>query len=121
MPSEIRQLIFSEDEVMAALRLFQEERQGTPIGPGMNVSFKEDPDVAAEMRCSDGVLRNFDTAQIAAALMLQCNREGIVLPKAAAKSMGLRDGQVVLTLESEDAAVQEAALKPVQIFTDKRH
>lgn len=118
MPSEKRQLTFSEDEVMVALRLFQEQRQGAPIGPGMNVSYAEDPEMSAEMRCSDGVTREFDSAQIAAALMLQCNREGIVLPKAATKALSLSDGQMVLTLEI--ATAQVSALKPLQVFTDRR-
>lgn len=119
MPSEIRQLTFVEEEVMLALRLFQEQRQGTPIGPGMNVSYAEEPEVSAEMRCSDGVTRDFDSAQIAAALMLQCNREGIVLPKAATKALSLRDGQMVLTLEINEAA-EVSAIKPLQVFTDRR-
>ena len=120
MPSEIRHLIFSEDEVMVALRLFQEQRQGTPIGPGMSVSYLEDPDVSVEMRCSDGVIRDFDPAEIAAALMIQCNRDGIVLPKAATKALSLRNGQIFLTLEISEASTQTASLKPVQVFTDRR-
>lgn len=120
MPSEIRHLIFTEDEVMVALRLFQEQRQGIPIGPGMNVSYLADPDVSAEMRCSDGVTRDFDSAQIAAALMLQCNRDGIVLPKAATKALSLADGQMLLTLELNEASAQASSLKPFEVFTDRR-
>lgn len=120
MPSEIRQLTFSEDEVMVALRLFQEQRQGAPVGPGMNVSYAENPDVSVVMRCSDGVTRDFDSAQVAAALMLQCNRNGIVLPKAATKALSLRDGQMLLTLETSKDSVRASSLKPIQVFTDRR-
>lgn len=120
MPFEIRQLHFSGDEVMDALRLFEEQHREAPVGPGINISYREQPVVAAEVSCSDGVSRSYEGAQLAAALISYCNRVKIVLPRFASKTFEIRSGRLVLILELAETEDNKKALEPVSVFTDAR-
>lgn len=120
MPSEIRHLLFTGDEVMDALRLFEEQRRGALVGPGINVSYRERGTISAEVTCSDGVTRSYDAAQLAAALIYYCNKLKIVLPRSASKSLELRGRSLVLALELGQADQVAEAVGPTAVFTDAR-
>lgn len=120
MPSEIRHLLFSGDEVMDALRIFEEQHRHALVGSGINIRFREQQEISAEVSCSDSVTRSYNAAHLAAALIGYCNKVRIVLPRLAKKSLELRERSLVLVLELGKADEGVEALEPMAVFTDAR-
>ncbi len=102
MPQELRKIVFSEDELKAAV-IDHCMRNGINLPRGVMTGFKATPDVAAT------VVITYDTTEIqdapevrvgrddvAAALIRHCGANKIPLPRAARKILKVENGEVSL-------------------------
>lgn len=104
MPTEIRNIIFSTNEVLFAVKDFrQRKKDPLPSGSILDCKMIEKPDVHVEieMACDpDDHKRNFTfgSEELAAALILFCINRKIPLPAAAIKILQLFDGELGLVV-----------------------
>lgn len=91
MPSEIRHLIFSDEEVIVALgRFHRRMREKLPAGNIVKLVIRKTPSVAAELDIAtdggaDRQIVRIEGERLAAALILHCSSERIPLPATAHK------------------------------------
>jgi hypothetical protein len=109
MPSELRQIIFTSDEAMAALRQFyQRSNQAFPKGRIENVGVSAangcqlDCDVVDSNEIRDHV--TVASEKLAAALLLYCKTRKIPVPVAARKTMNVVNGQLALCIALGESA-----------------
>jgi len=109
MPSELRQIIFTNDEALAALRQFyQRSNQAFPKGRVENIGVSAangcqlDCDVVDDNEIRDHV--SVASEKLAAALLLYCKTRKIPVPVAARKTMNLVNGQLALCIALGGAA-----------------
>ncbi len=104
MPTEIRNIIFSTNEVLFAVKDFrQRKKDPLPSGSILDCKMIEKPEVHAriEMACDpDGAKRTitFESEELAAALILFCINRRIPLPANAIKILQLFDGELGLVV-----------------------
>mgnify|MGYP006218025291 CR=1 FL=1 len=108
MPSEVRAIKFSNDELMTALfRYAQRNGQGRKSGLPTKVELSQNGEVSARLYATYQEPLDCNAAYIAAALILLCVRQRIPIPKKAQKSIHVQDGNVVLVLKSGDSPPQQ--------------
>ena len=102
MPTEIRHIIFTNDEVVRAAIEYH-KRTGSPLPPGtvIKVAFEKDPGVRCGLHMgldSDGSRQLFwiEETILAAALIFYCINNRIPLPTKAAKNLHMVGEQVAL-------------------------
>jgi hypothetical protein len=100
MPSESRTLTFSNAEVIEALELFSEQAQRPlPEGGVKRLVFSNEREVKATVEPNSGdTPMHFYEHEIAAALILYCNKHGIPVARRAIKSLQVAQDAVVLQL-----------------------
>ena len=104
MPTEIRNIIFSTNEVLFAVKDFrQRKKDPLPSGSILDCKMIEEPKVHVqiEMACDpDGHKRTltFESEELAAALILFCINRRIPLPADALKILQLFDGELGLVV-----------------------
>jgi hypothetical protein len=103
MPSEQRQIIFTNDEAMASLQQFyQRSSQAFPKGRIENVGVSAangcqiDCDVVDAGHVRDHV--SIAGEKLAAALLLYCMTRKIPVPAAARKTLSIVNGQLALCI-----------------------
>ena len=102
MPSEVRAIKFSNDELMTALFRYAQRN-----GQGRKVELSQNGEVSARLYATYQEPLDCNAAYIAAALILLCVRQRIPIPKKAQKSIHVQDGNVVLVLKSGDSPPQQ--------------
>ncbi len=103
MPSELRQIIFTNDEAMAALQqLYQRSNQAFPKGRIENVSVSAANGCQIDCEVIDvSHVRDHVTVageKLAAALLLYCMTRKIPIPVAARKTLDIVNGQLALCI-----------------------
>jgi hypothetical protein len=103
MPSELRQIVFTNDESMAALQQFyQRSNQAFPKGRLENVAVSAangcqlDCDIVDSNQMRDHV--TVAGEKLAAALLLYCMTRKIPVPVAARKTLSMVNGQLALCI-----------------------
>ena len=120
MPTESRQIIFTDDEVIIAIQqLYQRSNQSLPKGRIENVvvhgedGCSVDYDVIEESNFRDHV--KVGSEKLAAALILFCKTRKIPIPATAKKKLSVANNQLALWItigaagETQDAPVRKAA------------
>ena len=103
MPSELRQIIFSNDEAVTAIQqLYQRSNRSFPAGHIARVTVSAasgcqvDCDVVDDNNMRDRVTVGGE--KLAAALLLYCMTRKIPVPAAAAKTLDVVNGQLALCI-----------------------
>lgn len=103
MPSEMRQIIFSNDEAITAIQqLYQRSNRSFPNGHISQVKVSTDSgcqvdcDVLDDNNISDRITVSGE--KLAAALLLYCMTRKIPVPAAAAKTLDIVNGQLALCI-----------------------
>lgn len=116
MPSELRQIIFSSDETVAAIRqLYQRSNRAFPAGHIAEVTISPaagcqvDCDIEDEKNIHDRV--TIAGEKLAAALLLYCMTRKIPVPVAAAKTLSIVNGQLALCITLPEK-VESEGLQP---------
>jgi hypothetical protein len=116
MPSELRQIIFSSDETVAAIRqLFQRSNRAFPEGHIAQVTVS--PASGCQVDCEiedDNKMRDRVTVageKLAAALLLYCMTRKIPVPAAAAKTLSVVNGHLALCISLHEK-VESDGLPP---------
>lgn len=106
MPFEKREIIFSNDEVLAAIRQFYaRSNQSFPAGTINNISVTRANDAEYQFAFDVTSGHNYRERlaiggeKLGAALLLYCISRHIPIPAAAQKRMALADGQLALSFE----------------------
>ena len=104
MPSEVRVIKFSNEELMTALFRYGERNNASDKG-GLptKIELSAKGDVVARLHVSHRDPVECNAAYIAAALILMCVRQRIPILKKAKKSIHIEDGNVVLVLASGES------------------
>ncbi len=104
MPMEIRNIIFSANEVLFAFKDFR-QRKGDPLPAGSILNYKiiEKPNLQVRivMACDpDGHKQTitFESEELAAALILFCINRKIPLPADSAKTLQVFEGQLCMVV-----------------------
>ncbi len=121
MPSEIRQLVFSNAEISRALEEFN-RRCGETLPSGVIASVSEEAPSCEDITFEFGAglsVAKVNRIKLAAALILFCKQQKVPLPIGAEKTLSVARGMLVLTVKMSDAtrrqglkAVSERALPP---------
>lgn len=104
MPTEIRNIIFTTNEVLFAVKDFrQRKKDPLPSGSVLDCVILEKPNIHAmiDMACDpDGhkLTLTFESEELAAALILFCINRKIPLPADAIKILQLFDGELGLVV-----------------------
>lgn len=110
MPSETRQILFDEAEVMDALRFYSKVSAGRiPPGDIEGCTFSKGPDIEAllHVRDLDGKGESqarFTTSELAAALITYCRAARIPVPKRATKSLKIVEDMLAISFRLDEAA-----------------
>lgn len=106
MPFEKREIIFSNDEVLAAVRQFyQRLNQPFPAGSVTDIAVTRTDEAEYQFACdvtaSNGYRDRLTIGgeRLGAALLLYCISRHIPIPAGARKRMRLANGQLSLSLE----------------------
>ncbi len=127
MPSEVRHLIFSSNETLAAVRELR-RRRGQPLASG-NVRVAEiiaDPEIGYRLIIAPnggGPEREYliNTTELGAALVFFCISRGIPLPASAPKSLRISGGVPVLVINKSASRAQlERLLRAPEPFSTPR-
>ena len=101
MPSEMRQIIFTNDEVVAAIQqLYQRSHQAFPKGRIWDIAISEDH--GCQVDCDVIDQKNFrervtvSGEKLAAALILFCITRKVPIPAAAKKTLTIVNKQLAL-------------------------
>ena len=115
MTTEVRQIIFQQTEVCAAIQDYRRRRnEPLPAGSIMGISFGNQPDINATLKIqaqSDNSLISviLPTEVLAAALILFCINRKIPLPAKAQKKLLRVDDSVGLLIKQESKLRQNVA------------
>jgi hypothetical protein len=102
MPAEIRHLLFSENELLAALRTYSTTSgQSFPSGATATFENRDNPIVTATDP-RDGKKLLFSGEKLTAALLLFCNRKKIPLPIRGIKALTILNGRITLLVKLSD-------------------
>ncbi|MBV8166589.1 MAG: hypothetical protein JO021_07335 [Alphaproteobacteria bacterium] len=91
MPTEMRHIVFTPNEVLRSITQYKHRRrEPLPSGTISNLKIEERPDVHVVLFITDDAKRNteevvFQGAELAAALVMYCIERKIPLPAARAK------------------------------------
>jgi len=101
MPSELRQIIFTNEELVAAIQLlYQRSRQAFPRGRVWDITVSEDN--GCQVDCDVVDTKNFrdrvtvSGEKLAAALILYCMTHKVPIPAAARKTLNIVNKQLAL-------------------------
>lgn len=119
MVSETRSLLFSEEEVLCALKVVMQQRGDAPPSaavPELTLAETKDGELEARITHTpilDGDVSTytFTAAEVGAALILYCMRLGIPLPKKVDKAVELRGDRAALIIRMETDVRQQATVK----------
>ena len=121
MPTEIRHVIFSEEEALEALRWHSiGVGRPFPFGAVMRIDTKEPPSVivtAAPDKEDLAPVLSFSTEQLLTALLLFCHKKRVPLPVRGTKEIAVVSGRLMLIvtlLARQRAASQDANAVPAQ-------
>jgi len=102
LPQELRKIVFSEDELKAAV-IDHCMRSGIKLSKGVMIGFEATPDPAAAVIMSydttdlhDPTEIRIDQDQVAAALIRHCGANKIPLPRTAKKVLKVEDGEMAM-------------------------
>lgn len=118
MPTEVRYIAFSRQELYKALNKLQRAR-GAPLPAGavkrLDVGAEPGISVALTIETDDGRVKSlqFDRDQVGGALTLYCLESHIPLPRKSQRGLREIDGTLVLTVTSETEAVPLSSVKPI--------
>jgi hypothetical protein len=108
MPSEIRLIIFTNEEIVSSIVSLQKKRgQRLPGGTINNILIDEKPNstetpdvtLSIEILAAEGTVnKSFRNEEIAAALINYCLTNRTPLPRLAEKTVRIIDGKVTLLL-----------------------
>ena len=120
MPTEIRNIIFTTNEVLFAVKDFrQRKKDPLPTGSILACSIYDRPQAHAEieMACDpDGqkLTIMLENEELAAALILFCINRKIPLPASAAKVLQVFDGKLsmVVTINPPERKLRQNIAKP---------
>ncbi len=105
MPSEVRIIVFTSEEALAAIEQFNENLD-TPLfrGKPSDLHIRKNPQVRAILEVERAGGDQIDTvdlnaSHLAAAMITFCQKRRIPLPRSAKKELDVLDGQLVLRLE----------------------
>ena len=104
MPTEIRRLVFTNDELQTALSSAATKTKKTlPIGSITSAAFKRfgETEVQVEFydnRENQSTTATFDSSFVGSALIFYCVNEHIPIPRAAAKSLDISGNNLSLVL-----------------------
>jgi hypothetical protein len=109
MPSESRQIVFANDEVLAAIQLFfQRSRQSFPPGRVWDVTITEVNGCQVDFDIIDANnIRERVTvagARLAAALILFCMNRKVPIPAAAQKTLAVLNHHLALCVSLGESA-----------------
>lgn len=101
MPSELRKIVFANDEVLAAIQLlFQRSRQSFPQGRVWDITISEENGCQVDFDIIDAHnIRERVTvagAKLAAALILFCMNRKVPIPAAAQKTLAVMNHHLAL-------------------------
>jgi hypothetical protein len=121
MPTEIRHVIFSEEEALEALRWHSiGVGRPFPFGAVMRIDTKEPPSVIVTSAADKDDLAaalSFSTEQLLTALLLFCHKKRIPLPVRGSKEIAVVSGRLMLIvtlLARQRAGSQDANAVPGQ-------
>src|SRR5258706_7437050 len=111
MPTEMRHIVFTPNEVLRSITQYKHRRrEPLPSGTISNLKIEEKPDVHVVLFITDDNKRNteeltFQGAELAAALVMYCIERKIPLPAARAKkTLRVFDKQLGLEVAIGDTA-----------------
>ncbi len=105
MPIEIRDLVFSDTEVVHAIQNYQRKvKQPLPTGTILNLTLREHPSPSATLLISIDRQEKrqefrIDNDRLLASLILYCHYKNIPLPTRGNKRLTLIDGRLVVLVE----------------------
>jgi hypothetical protein len=106
VPAEVRHLIFSEDEILAAIgRFYRKIKEPLPPGDIIKLSVHDKPVVRAELEIGDDAEGErqqvrLEGERLAAALILHCKANRVPLPATAHKVLRAVEGRLVFIVFS---------------------
>lgn len=98
MTSEVRHIFFSEAEVSKALILLEKRRDDTVFSDIRSIEYDTEKEVVARVIGPDGSVRTYPGSALAAALLLFCSANAIMVPRSASKSLRVERHELVLCL-----------------------
>jgi hypothetical protein len=106
MATEIRQIVFKQTEVCAAINDYRRRRnEPLPVGTIDGIAFSEGPDVTATLtiknNAGDNIAVTLSREAVAAALILFCINRKIPLPAKGQKKLQKIGDSVGLTIKQE--------------------
>ncbi|MCG8354198.1 MAG: hypothetical protein MI920_01380 [Kiloniellales bacterium] len=104
MPTEVRRLTFSQDEIIDALAAGKIEPAAASGGPLSIVSREDGAPMVAFGSEAGEKCRNLETSVLGAALIKYCLDQGIPIPRNASRSLALHKGELALYLHIDEEA-----------------
>ncbi|GAB4525092.1 MAG: hypothetical protein Tsb0010_08870 [Parvularculaceae bacterium] len=99
MPAELRKIVFSTQETIEALRKYcKAAGEDFPHGDGFDIAVVKGDQVKVELKNAGGVVRSFNSREVAVGLMQLCKELDVPVPKRATKSVDVHDRRVALRL-----------------------
>jgi hypothetical protein len=119
MPSEIRYIIFSPSETLAAVQEYRRQK-GAPLVDGAvtTAELLTKPEIAYRLavRPDNGAAAEqqylIDAFELGLALVLFCFNEGIPLPAASVKSLQVQGGSIALRVAKDSPETQLVPYPP---------
>lgn len=112
MTTECRYIFFPEAEVAKALVQFEKRRDESVFPDIRSIEYETDPEVMARVTCPDGSTRVYPGSALAAALLLFCNSNAIMIPRSASKSLRVDRRELVLCLNLGRGSNPASTIEP---------
>ena len=103
MPIEIREIVFSSPELTAAITDFYHRLSSHKDHEILKVMVTENSETPVNLSVynkslDQRVAEVLSRAEVGAALITYCRRTGVMMSRQSRKSVGIKDGQIILKL-----------------------
>lgn len=104
---ESRSIIFSDEELLIALRPNLDALDGSPVPTGVASELDMQGEVNVRFDLQSGETASFGSKEVGAAVLNHCIDRGIPLPRGSYKELAIRGDHVALIVRLESGTTEE--------------